>query len=393
MSDKTILVINTGSSSLKFGFYEEDNGKERLVVTGLAEGIGSRGGKLSVTDAGGHVLRAEQISFASQSEALDRAFQWLKDTSSTTACAIGHRVVHGGPRLRTHQLLTPAVRAELEACLHFAPLHLPVALQLIDQTQKLYPQIPQFACFDTAFHATMPDLAVRLPLPTELFQEGIQRYGFHGLSYESIVHQLSGNLPSRTIVAHLGNGASLTALRDGRSIDTTMALTPTGGIPMATRSGDLDPGVLLYLLRVKQMDTDTVEKLLNHDSGLLALSGGQSDMRDLEAAAGLGKADAQLALDMFCMSIRKTIGAYAAVLGGLDMLVFTGGIGEYSSTVRTNVCQALSFLGIGLDQTANKAHENVISADDSKIAVRVVPSQEDLQISRHCRALTYTSRH
>jgi acetate kinase len=213
-------------------------------------------------------------------------------------------------------------------------------------------------------------VASRFPIPRDLFDEGIRRYGFHGLSYESIVHQLGDALPSRTVIAHLGSGASLAAVKDGKSVDTTMGLTPTGGIPMATRTGDLDPGILLYLMRVKKMDADALEQMLNRDSGLKAISGGESDMRKLEAAADGGNQPAQLAIDIFCTAIRQQIAAYAAVLGGLDMLIFAGGIGEHSARVRENVCAGLGFLDLSSDK------------------VRVVPSQEDFQIARHCHTLS-----
>lgn len=366
-----ILVVNTGSSSLKFGLYTEQDGDDRLLFDGTAEGIGRSRSRLELRDAHGRVLRFDRFCFASQGDALDRASQWLAEFSPEKPRAIGHRVVHGGPRLTTHQRITPAVLEELKACVHFAPLHIPAALQLIERTEHAYPNIPQFACFDTAFHRSIPEAAARFPLPGELFAEGIRRYGFHGLSYESIVYQLGKDLPSRTVIAHLGNGASLAAVKDGNSVDTTMALTPTAGIPMATRSGDLDPGVLLYLLRVKQMNADALEQLLNHEAGLKALSGGKTDMRDLEAAADAGDRQAELAIEVFCASIRKTIAAYAAVLGGLDLLVFTGGIGEHSARVRSSVCDGLAFLGL--------------SVDDAR--VRVMASQEDRQIARHCRAL------
>jgi acetate kinase len=262
-----------------------------------------------------------------------------------------------------------------------------VALQLIERAERSYPKVPQFACFDTAFHTTIPEGAARFALPRELFEEGIHRYGFHGLSYESIVHQLGQGLPRHTVIAHLGSGASLAAVKNGRSVDTTMGLTPTGGIPMATRSGDLDPGVLLYLLRVKGMNADSLEAMLNHDSGLTALSGGKGDMRDLEAAADAGDLEAQLAIEVFCTSIRKVIAAYAAVLGGLDLLVFAGGIGEHSPRIRRSVCQGLQFLGISIDDPANQLPAGRISAKQSKVSVSVVPSQEDHQIARHCRAM------
>jgi acetate kinase len=327
------------------------------------------------------------MHFASEDEALVQAARWLADHSQLKPVAVGHRVVHGGPHLLAHQLITPAVLAELQKNVHFAPLHIPVALRLIAAAKRSYPQIPQFACFDTAFHVTIPEVASRFPIPRPLFDEGIRRYGFHGLSYESIVRQLGKDLPSRTVMAHLGNGASLAAVKDGRSVDTSMGLTPTGGIPMATRSGDLDPGVLLFLLRVKKLNADSLEHLLNHESGLTGISAGKSDMRDLESAAADGDQKAQLAIDMFCASIRKVIAAYASVLGGLDMLAFSGGIGEHSASVRKNVCDGLGFLGISIDDAANRSNASAISATGSKIRVRIVPSQEDRQIARHSRTL------
>ena len=387
MSDRTILVINAGSSSLKFGLYAEQDGAEQLLLDGLADDIGRPSSKIVLKDAQGRVLRSESLPLASNRDVLDRAAKWLDELSQGNPCAIGHRVVHGGPRLVAHQRITPAVLGELEACVHFAPLHIPLALDLVEMAGRSYPAVPQFACFDTAFHATIPEAAARFALPRPLFDEGIRRYGFHGLSYESIVQELGEALPGRTVIAHLGNGASLAALKDGRSVDTTMGLTPTGGIPMATRSGDLDPGVLLFLLRVKQLNADSLENLLNNDSGLTALSGGKADMRDLEAAANSGDRHSQLAIEVFCASIRKVVAAYAAVLGGLDMLVFAGGIGEHSATVRGSVCRGLDFLGIAIDDLSNQLHRSTISANDGKVRVRVVASQEDVQIARHCRTL------
>lgn len=387
MPGDSILVINTGSSSLKVGLYEKRDGDEQMVLDGLADGIGRSSGKVELKDASGHVVRSENLGMASEGDALDHFAGWLTQLSQNKPCAVGHRVVHGGPRLITHQRITPAVLEELKACVHFAPLHIPVALELIERAERTYAKVPQFACFDTAFHQTMPEMAARFALPNDFFEAGIRRYGFHGLSYESIVHRLGDDLPSRTVMAHLGSGASLAAVKDGRSVDTSMGLTPTGGIPMATRSGDLDPGVMLYLMRVKKMDAKSLESLLNHDSGLKALSGGKGDMRDLEAAADGGDAKAQLAIDVFCRSICKTVAAYAAVLGGIDMLVFAGGIGEHSARVRSGVCGGLGFLGIRLDDAANGSHGGTISATDSRVGVQVVPSEEDQQIARHCRAM------
>jgi acetate kinase len=275
----------------------------------------------------------------------------------------------------------------LQASVHFAPLHIPIALECIKEAIKRYPSVPQFGCFDTAFHNTIPRTAATFPLPIALFEEGVRRYGFHGLSYESVVHQLGQGLPDRTVIAHLGNGASLAAIRNRQSVDTTMGFTPTGGIPMATRSGDLDPGVILYLQRTKGMNADSLEQLLNHDSGLRALSRSTGDMRDLEAGAHRGDQNAQLAVDVFCSSIRKVIAAYSTVLGGLDMLVFTGGIGENSATIRAGVCDGLSFMGVFLDDDRNKSQNSTISSNESNVVVRTAKSQENLQIARHCRAM------
>jgi acetate kinase len=389
MADEPILVINSGSSSLKFGLYVQRDGEEQAVLDGLADGIGRDNGKLELKDARGKTLRSESIRFASEDEALGQAARWLAELSQLKPIAVGHRVVHGGPRLVAHQPITPAVLAELQDCVHFAPLHIPTALRLIAAAEKAYPQLPQFACFDTAFHTTIPEVGSRFALPRPLFDEGIHRYGFHGLSYESIVYQLGAELPSRTVIAHLGNGASLAAVKDGRSVDTSMGLTPTGGIAMATRSGDLDPGVLLYLLRVKKMNADSLEHLLNRESGLAGISAGKSDMRDLESAAAGGDHKAQIAIEIFCVGIRKTIAAYAAVLGGLDMLVFSGGIGEHSSPVRGSVCKGLSFLGVSLDDAGNQSNSSTLSTKESQIQVRIVTSQEDLQIARHSRHLLH----
>jgi acetate kinase len=387
MPDAVILVINTGSSSLKLGLYVERQGQEHLLFDGLADGIGRSSGTLTMRDANGQVLRSEALSSTTQHEALREAVKWLAELSSGTPSAIGHRVVHGGPRLTTHQRITPEVLDQLRQCVHFAPLHIPMALKLIEEAQSAYPKTPEFACFDTAFHRTMPEAASRFALPRELYDRGVRRYGFHGLSYESILYQLGDELPERTVIAHLGSGASLAAVRDGRSVDTSMGLTPTGGIPMATRTGDLDPGVILYLLRQEHATVDSVEALLNHDSGLKALSGGKGDVRDLEAAADAGDREAQLALEIFCSRIGQTVAAYGAVLGGIDMLVFAGGIGEHSGRVRGTVCGGLGFLGVVLDQSANRSHAATISAPESTVRVRIVPSEEDRQIARHCRAL------
>jgi acetate kinase len=387
MTEAPILAINTGSSSLKFGVYQGRGDDVEIQLDGLADGIGRDSSKIQIKDGTGKVLRSESGRFASAPDALARAKEWLQELSPVPPIGVGHRVVHGGPKLVAHQLITPAVLQDLRACVHFAPLHIPPALALIQAAQKMYPGVPQFACFDTVFHAQMPEVASRYALPRPLFDEGLKRYGFHGLSYESIVRRLGTEMPRHVVVAHLGNGASLAAVQDRRSVDTSMGLTPTGGIPMGTRSGDMDPGVGLYLLREKKLSADLLEALLNHDAGLKALSGTSPDMRDLQAAAERGDANAQQAIEIFCYAIRKTIASYAAAMEGLDMLVFTGGIGEKSATVRAMICNALHILGVLIDGAANEKNAEIISAAQSVVRVRVIPTEEDYQIARHTRAL------
>ena len=310
----------------------------------------------------------------SQRDALTALAGAMREHIHATPIAVGHRIVHGGPNLTTHQRITPHLLSELRAATHFAPLHIPQALTLIEAAQSIFPSAAHFACFDDAFHQTMPEVAARLPIPKRYFEAGIRRYGFHGISYESLVHHFGKQLPRRAIFAHLGNGASLCALRDGVSIDTTMGFTPTGGIPMGTRSGDLDPGVILYLLRNEKLNADDLEKLFNHRCGLFAISSGESDVKTLEErAAGSKDPDATLALEIFATSVRKMIGAYMALLGGVDLVVFTGGIGEHSSHVRSAATAGLENLGLSADK------------------IQVVPTQEEQQIARHCRSLMASS--
>jgi acetate kinase len=294
------------------------------------------------------------------------------------AAAVGHRVVHGGPRLLRHCLIDDAVLTQLEDATSFAPLHIPSALAVIRFARVNFPNRPQVACFDTSFHADLPDIACTLPIPKTLRSEGIRRYGFHGLSCESIVHQLTGNVPERLIVAHLGNGASITAIRNGSSIDTSMGLTPTGGVIMGTRSGDLDPGVLVYLVREKKLGAHELEDLIDHQSGLLGISGIDGDMRRLHEAATSSN-DARFAIEMFCYSVRKQIAAMIAALGGIDLVVFTGGIGENDEVVRAMICEGLSWAGIGHAKTRSCAERARVPGG----RVCVLPSKEEEQIARH----------
>jgi acetate kinase len=371
--DNLVLVLNSGSSSLKFGVYYRGADDEEALLTGSAEGIGHSNGSLHVRSSDGNTLVARECIHESQSDALATLAGEVRDHIRAVPVAVGHRVVHGGPELRTHQLITPQILAQLRAATHFAPLHIPQALTLIASAQSIFPSAAHFACFDDAFHRTMPDVASHLPIPQRYFDAGIRRYGFHGLSYESLVHHFGAQLPGRAVFAHLGNGASLCALRNGVSVDTTMGLTPTGGIPMGTRSGDLDPGVFLYLLRNEKLGAEELEDLLNRHSGLFALSSGESDVKAMESSIR-SNPQAALALNVFAISVRKVIGAYAALLGGVDLLVFTGGIGENSDHIRSVAADGLEFLGL----TADK--------------IQIVRAGEEPQIARHCRRMMINAR-
>jgi acetate kinase len=391
----TILTINSGSSSLKLGLYRADAGPPQLLYRGATDGIGKPGGSLAITDAAGKTIHREDASHESQSSAFAHAAQKLQQLGGTHPDAIGYRVVHGGPHLREHCRITPQVLDTLRAATHYAPLHIPGALALIETASKLYPQVPAFACFDTAFHSTMPEEASTYAIPAHFREQGVQRYGFHGLSYESVVATFGASseavparaVPARLVVAHLGNGASLCAIAEGRSVDTSMGLTPTGGIPMGTRTGDLDPGVVLFLVRAGHLDSNALESVLNHDSGLAGLSGGISDLRELTAAADKGSATAKLAIVIFCRSIAKTMASYAAVLGGLDCLVFTGGIGEHSALVREQVCRQLGFLDLAIHADANQRNATTISQPTSAVQVQIIPADEDGRIAHHVHEL------
>jgi acetate kinase len=377
---RTILALNSGSSSLKYGLYRVGPSRTEMLVSGEAEAIGEAGAKFHATDASGAVLLSESASIASQEEAVARIGTFLADGKYPMAAAVGHRIVHGGPGLLRHCLIDDAVLAQLNGAIAFAPLHMPAALAVIRFARTNFPNRPQVACFDTSFHADMPDVASTLAIPKVLRSEGIRRYGFHGLSCESIVHQLAGNLPARLIVAHLGNGASITAIRDGKSIDTSMGMTPNGGVIMGTRTGDLDPGILVYLTREKGYDAARLEVLVDRQSGLLGISGLDSDMRRLHKAASSSD-DARLAIEMFCYSVRKQIAAMIAALGGVDMLVFTGGIGENDEVTRAMICEGLSWAGIGQPERLSW------TVRQTGNPVRVLPSQEDDQIARHTWSL------
>jgi acetate kinase len=387
--EQTILCLNGGSSSLKFAVYGISGAGEERVFSGAIEAIGAEGGRAWLR-AGDKVLSDEKGPFPDYTQAVKTMFAALKTQGVPNLAAAGHRIVHGGPKFTAPQRIDEDLKAALYELIAFAPLHLPSQLAMIEAVAAQFPDLPQVACFDTAFHNRMPEVAQRFALPGKLWEQGIKRYGFHGLSYEYVVGKLGVELGQRAVIAHLGNGSSMVALRDGVSIDTSMGLTPTGGFIMGTRSGDLDPGVLLHLLRAGY-SAEKLEALLNHEAGLLGVSGETSEMRVLLEKRKTDPA-AALAVQMFCYQVRKFVGAFAAALNGLDTLVFTGGIGEHAAEVRAEICSGLQHLGVALDGAANNRNAEVISASGGRCVVRVVETDEDLMIVRHTRSVALTQR-
>jgi acetate kinase len=386
--DHPILCVNSGSSSVKFALYQYPETDEALLAKGAIKRIGLPDGHLSITGATGEPLADVQGDFPQLSVALPTILDRLAQLGLPPPVAVGHRVVHGGTAYTAPQRVDARLLDTLRTLITFAPLHQPSAIEGIDAIASRLPGLPQVACFDTAFHHGLPELAQRFPLPRSLWQDGIRRYGFHGLSYESIIQTLGMDVHGRTIIAHLGNGSSLVAVRDGQPVDTTMGFTPTGGVMMGTRSGDLDPGILLYLMQAKNYSVKQLAHLVNHEAGLLGVSGLSPDMQMLLDKRG-SKPHAAQAVERFCYQLRKQIGALTAVLGGLDTLVFTGGIGEQAAPVRWEVCQGLAYLGVALDVQRNEAHARIISTPRSACCVRVVPTNEELMIARHTCALLF----
>jgi acetate kinase len=366
-------------------------GDELRVAEGAAEGIGLPTGRFSLRGSEGEVLIDRSVESVTLEAAVAALSQALGQYGYQRFSAVGHRVLHGGPDYMSPQKVTPQLILALSRCVPFAPLHLPGQLEVIRTITSHYPDLPQVACFDTAFHQRIPEVAQRFPLPRFLWDEGIRRYGFHGLSFEFIVASLGTEAGSRMIIAHLGNGASMAAVLNGVPADTTMGLTPTGGMMMGTRSGDLDPGVLLYLTRQKHYDAAALERMVDTESGLLGVSGLSSDMRTLLESSATHPHAAQ-AVKMFSYQARKCIGALSAVLGGLDTLVFTGGIGEHASFVRSEICKGLKHLGIELNDERNLRHEPIISVSGSPCTVRVIRTNEDLMIARHTRNVLESER-
>jgi acetate kinase len=387
----TILCINSGSSSIKFAFYRIREAEE-LLAQGAVERIGLPGGWLWLKDRQGNRLVDRHADYADHNQAVKAMFATaMEEHHLPVPDGVGHRLVHGGPDHMAPEILTPQLMLTLRGLIALAPLHLPGEIKGIDAVIGHFPGIRQVACFDTAFHRRLPEVARRLPIERSLWHQGIHRYGFHGLSYEYIREALGRDIQGRVIIAHLGNGASMAALKNGRPRDTTMGFSALGGLMMGTRTGDLDPGILLYLMDEKGYDARHLEKLLDQRSGLLGVSGISSDMKTLlEQRAD--EPHAAQAIELFCYSARKSVGALAAVLGGLDMLVFTGGIGERAAPVRWMICRGLEYLGIHLDPGRNDANADTVSADQSPCKVRVIGTNEDLMIARHTRTLLLSGR-
>jgi acetate kinase len=355
-----VLAINAGSATVKCALFTLD-AEPRVLLRVAIEQTGSS--------------RAQSV------------LEWVDtQTRGTQLAAIGHRIVHGGPRHHQPQPVTPALLDDLRQLIPFAPNHLPDEIAIIEALSGARPDVPQIVCFDTAFHHDLPEIASRLPIPRVYDSKGVRRYGFHGLSFSFLAQELQkiagpAASSSKAILAHLGNGSSLAAVLEGRSIDTSMGFTPIGGVVMSTRSGDLDPGLVTYLARSEGLNADELEDLLSHRAGLLGISGATGDMRQLLHAERTDPA-CRIAVAIYCYQIKKCIGGFAAALGGLDTLVFSGGIGEHAPSIRANICEGLEFLGVRLEGGANAANAAVISMPDAPVIVRVIPTDEEVMIAR-----------
>lgn len=381
-----ILVINGGSSSIKFALFEASDTLRRNLGGGIE--------RIGLPETTFHVKGLNQADDFSRllkapdhTVAVGALMEWIEERSRRDALsAVGHRIVHGGPKYFKPQRITAEMIKELHQLSPFDPDHLPEEILLTEAFHRRFPDLPQVACFDTAFHHDLPRVAQMLPIPRHYEAQGVRRYGFHGLSYAFLMEELArlgdaAAATGRVVLAHLGNGASLAAVRDGKSVDTSMSFTPTAGVPMSTRSGDLDPGLAWYLARIEKMSAKQFNELVNFQSGLLGMSETSSDMRDL---LGREKQDVRAAeaVALFCYQVKKWIGAFAAALGGLDTLVFAGGIGENAPSVRARICDGLGFLGIELEEKRNAANEGVISTPASRAAVRVIHTDEEYMIAK-----------
>jgi acetate kinase len=384
-AEQHILTINGGSSSVKFALFEAAE-PPRRILGGAIERVGTPGATLRVKGADRADDLSKAVTASDSAGAVETLMDWIEARSGRDALtAVGHRIVHGGPTYWKPERITAAMVHALRRLSPFDPEHLPEEILLIEAFQRRFPDLAQVACFDTAFHHDLPRVALLLPIPRRYEAQGVRRYGFHGLSYEFLMGEL-GRLAGpaaqgRVILAHLGNGASLAAVREGKPIDTSMAFTPNSGVPMGARSGDLDPGLFFYFARSEGFGADQFNEMVNFRSGLLGVSETSSDMRDLVKRESRDVRAAE-AVGLFCHQVKKCIGAFTATLGGLDTLVFAGGIGENAPIVRARICEGMGFFGIELDDRLNSANAGVISAAGGRVAVRVIRTDEEAVIAR-----------
>ncbi|MDP2653214.1 MAG: acetate/propionate family kinase [Candidatus Omnitrophota bacterium] len=381
----SVLTINGGSSSIRFALYEEGE-PLRLLLDGKVDRVGLSGTNLAFKDSTGKPQDSRAIDQSDDRSAVAFLLDWLETQPVFVSVkAVGHRVVHGMTHTEPERV-TPELLDELHRITPYDPEHLPLEIELIEAFRQRHPSLSQVACFDTAFHRPMPRVASLLPIPRRYEAAGVRRYGFHGLSYEFLMEELAhlgdpAATKGRVILAHLGNGASLSAVRDGKSIDTSMGFTPAAGLVMSTRSGDLDPGLFSFMARSEQMTASQFDEMINHESGLLGVSEISSDLRDLLARESDDVRAAE-AVALFCYQVKKWIGSFAAALGGLDTLVFAGGIGENAPLIRARICDGLGFLGIELNEGRNTENASLISTDGGRVAVRVIRTDEELMIAR-----------
>lgn len=398
-----VLVVNSGSSSVKFSMFETNSAasfaKPNCLYDGELNNIGEPNARLTLQKRGPtKSSRTSLVKASTAADAIRLVFDTICGPEMPTVGAVGYRVVHPGAKLRGQQKITSQVLRDLDEAVAFAPLHEPTAISAILEGMQRFPNVDHFACFDTVFHETIPEQATTYPIPERYRRQGARRYGFHGLSCESVVTQMragGGRLPKRMVIAHLGSGCSVTAVIHGRSVDTTMGLTPTGGVVMGARPGDLDPGLVLYLLRQQKGDEkeviSAIEKVFDGQAGMVAVSGLSNDMKVIRKAAGHGDANALLALQIFTRSITKAIGGFCWLMGGLDAVIFTGGIGEHDPFTRDEVLASLQGLGVSLDASLNEVKESGVrrvSTPKSRVAVYVIPAEEDLMIAQHVNQLT-----
>lgn len=380
-----ILAVNGGSSSIKFALFETESSLRRVLFGGV-ERIGLPNPVFRAKGLAAADTFSRQVPAPNHTAAANLVMNWLGQRSEgSPLTAVGHRILQGGPKYYKPQRITADIVEELSRLSPFDPEHIPEELQMVEALRSRYPDLPQIACFDTAFHHNLPRVAQLLPIPRRLEAKGVRRYGFHGLSYQYLMKELARvegqkAADGRVVLAHLGNGASLAAVCNGKSVDTSMSFTPMAGVPMGTRSGDLDPGLVLYLARTEKMTVQQFSTMVNTESGLLGVSETSSDMQDLLKHEAEDERAAE-AVALFCYQVKKYIGAYAAALQGLDTLVFAGGIGENAPKVRTRICEGLGFLGVELDEDRNAKGHDVISTPDSRVTVRIIPTNEELMIA------------